>query len=207
MLFADRIDAANRLASELQKYRGLKPLMLGIPRGAVSMARVIADRLAGEVDVVLVRKLGAPGNAEFAIGAVDETGWPHVSDHAPSSGGDATCLQTEKEAQIGVLRARRAAYTVVRPRMNPKDRIAIVVDDGLATGATMIVALHALRARYPAKLICAGPVAPVETIEEVSRHCDEMVRLETPQNFYAVGQFYLRFDQVSDAEVVAALKT
>ena len=205
-MFADRQEAAIRLAAELGKYRGLNPLVLGLPRGAVPMARVIAGKLAGEMDVALVRKLGAPGNPEFAIGAVDETGWSHVAAHARSAGADAAYLEQETRAQIEVLKARRAAYTAIRRAADPQGRIVIVVDDGLATGASMIAALHALRVRNPAKLICAVPVAPLETIEEVSRHCDEMVCLEAPDNFHSVGQFYRRFEQVSNADVVAALK-
>ena len=206
-MFADRHEAAIRLAAELDKYRDLNALVLGIPRGAVPMARVIAGKLAGELDVALVRKLGAPGNPEFAIGAVDATGWSHVAAHACGAGADAAYLEQERRAQVEALKARRATYDAIRPAADAQGRIVIVVDDGLATGATMIAALHALRRHNPAKLTCAVPVAPPETIEEVSRYCDDMVCLEAPDNFQSVGQFYRRFEQVSDAEVVAALKS
>jgi predicted phosphoribosyltransferase len=205
-LFADRHDAASRLAAALGGLRGRNPLVLGIPRGGVPMARTIADRLEGEVEVVLVRKLGAPGNPEFGIGAVDDTGWAHVFGRTDLVGADAAYLAAEKEIQVGLLRARRAAYSRIKPPVDPAGRIAIVVDDGLATGATMVAALHSVRARKPQRLICAVPVAPPETVELIRRQCDELVCLEAPENFRAVGQFYRDFGQVGDAEVLDALR-
>ncbi len=205
MLFRDREDAARRLAEALVRYRGRNPLVLAIPRGAVPMARIIADELGGEVDVVLVRKLRAPGNPEFAIGAVDETGWTYLADHARHVAGSQGYIESEKEAQLKVMRERRASYTPVRPPLDPAGRIVIVVDDGLATGSTMIAALHALRARQPQKLVCAVPVAPPETLEKVRPYADEVVCLSAPAMFYAVGQFYASFPQVGDDEVVALL--
>ncbi|WP_435626332.1 phosphoribosyltransferase [Candidatus Ferrigenium straubiae] len=205
MLFRDRDDAARRLAEALAQYRGQNPLVLAIPRGAVPMAKIIAEELSGEVDVVLVRKLRAPGNPEFAIGAVDETGWVYLAEHGRHVAGSQEYIDSEKAAQMEVMRERRASYTPVRPPHDPAERIVIVVDDGLATGSTMIAALHALRARQPQKLVCAVPVAPPDTLDKVSPYADEIVCLSAPELFYAVGQFYQSFPQVSDEEVIAAL--
>jgi putative phosphoribosyl transferase len=205
MIFRDRADAAERLAAALAHLNGKNPLVLAIPRGAVPMGRVLAKRLGGELDVVLVRKLAAPGAPEFAVGAVDETGWTYVAPHAAQAGADPGYLARERDAQLAVLRSRRASYTPARPPLDPAGRLAIVIDDGLATGATMIAALHAVRARDPARLICAVPVAAPESLETVRPYADEVVCLATPANFYAVGAHYLHFDQVSDDEVIATL--
>jgi putative phosphoribosyl transferase len=204
-VFENRRDAALKLAQRLAAYKGKNPLVLGIPRGAVPMARLIAEELGGEADVVLVRKLGAPGNPEFAIGSIDESGWTHVAAYAASTGADARYLEGEKQRQLELMRQRRAQYTARRPVADPAGRSVIVVDDGLATGSTMIAALHALRQRKPARLICAVPIAPPDTAAKVAESCDELVCLETCEHFQAVGQFYRHFPQVEDDEVIAAL--
>jgi predicted phosphoribosyltransferase len=206
MIFRDRIDAAERLADALSSYRGTRPLVLAVPRGAVPMGRVIAQRLGGELDVVLVRKLRAPFSPEFAVGAIDETGWAYIAPHARQAGADEEYLQTEKAEQMATLRRRRAQYTPARPPIDPAGRVVIVVDDGLATGATMIAALHAVRARGPSKLVCAVPVAAQDSLAAVQPYADEVVCLDAPWDFGAVGRFYRDFAQVEDDEVIALLR-
>lgn len=205
MVFANRIAAAKQLAEALAEYRGRRPLILAIPRGAVPMAKIIAEQLEGEVDVVLVRKLRAPGSPEFAVGSVDESGWAYVADYAASVGADREYIQGEIAEQMETMRRRRAQYTPVRPPIDPAGRVVIVIDDGLATGSTMIAALHALRAKNPAELVCAVPVAPPDTLEKVRGYADRVVYLSAPVAFRAVGQFYMDFEQVSDDEVISTL--
>lgn len=205
MIFANRITAARQLAAALSEYRGKHPLVLAIPRGAVPMAKIIAAELSGEMDVVLVRKLRAPGNPEFAIGSVDESGWVYLADYASQVGASDEYIRKEVATQLEAIRQRRAQYTPVREPIDPAGRVVIVIDDGLATGATMIAALHALKAKQPKELICAVPVAPPDTIEKVSAKADRVVCLSAPMNFSAVAQFYMDFPQVSDDEVITAL--
>lgn len=170
------------------------------------MGRVIADALDGELDVLLVRKLRSPYSPELAIGAVDETGWTFIAPHAREVGATTEYIAREKRTQLALVKERRALYTPGRPPLNPEGKIAIVVDDGLATGATMVAALHAVRTKTPAKLICAVPVASSRSLETVRGYADEMICLEVPQDFYAVGQFYGSFPQIEDQDVVALLE-
>jgi predicted phosphoribosyltransferase len=204
-LFDSRLDAGRRLAKALAAYRGRNPLVLAIPRGAVEMGAEVARALEGELDVVLVKKLRAPYSPEFAVGAVDETGWTYIAPHARGAGADEAYLEQEKAAQLQTLRRRRSEYTPARAPVDPRGRIAIVVDDGIATGASMIAALHSVRAREPARLVCAVPVAAPESLEMIRPYADEVVCLEAPEYFQAVGQFYREFEQVEDEAVVALL--
>jgi predicted phosphoribosyltransferase len=205
MMFHDRNEAAIMLAEQLADYKGKNPLILAIPRGAVSMAKIIADKLDGMFDVALVRKLRAPGNPELAIGSIDESGWTYLADHAASVGADSEYIDAERKQQMITIKQRRAQYTPVRPPIDPAGRIVIIIDDGLATGATMISALHGLRSRRPARLICAIPVSPPETLRKIQLLADQVVCLDTPDNFRAVGQFYVDFPQVEDEEVIKVL--
>ncbi|PXW91341.1 putative phosphoribosyltransferase [Nitrosomonas sp. Nm84] len=205
MIFADRIAAARKLAEALSDYRDKHPLILAIPRGAVPMAKVIAQQLNGEMDVVLVRKLRAPDNPEFAIGSIDESGWIYLADYAERAGADQDYMNQEVSVQMETIRQRRMQYTPNRPLVNPAGRIVIVIDDGLATGSTMIAALHALRDKRPAELVCAIPVAPPDTLKKLQGKADRIVCLSSPRDFCAVGQFYADFPQVTDEEVMACL--
>lgn len=206
IVFRDRLDAARRLADGLIAYRGRQPLVLAIPRGAVPMAKALAAALQGDLDVVLVRKLRAPFQPEFAIGSVDESGWTYLSPHAAAAGADADYIAAEKNRQLELIRQRRAQYTPIRPPLDPAGRTVIVVDDGLATGATMVAALHGLRQRHPARLICAVPVSSPQALTMVRPLADEVLCLQAPADFRAVGQFYRDFEQVEDDEVIALLR-
>lgn len=204
-LFADRIEAGNRLAGALVSLRSQHPLVLAIPRGGVPVGRVIADVLGGELDVVLVRKLGAPGHEEFAIGAIDESGLLQVADYATEAGADQRYVEQEAARQLERIYQRRQLYSPYRASLDPKGRVVIVVDDGLATGATMRAALTAARRREPLRLICAVPVGSPRSLAALHGIADDVVCLSAPEDFRAVAQFYRAFPPVDDQEVIGLL--
>jgi len=206
MIFRSREEAAHLLAEKLSRYRGQIPLVLAIPRGAMGMAEIIAEELGGEVDVVLVHKLRAPDQPELAIGSVDETGHSYIRQYAQTLEISEDYLEKEKQTQMEALRRRRALYTPVHSPINPSGRIVIIVDDGIATGSTMMAALRAVRAKEPVKLIVASAVASREALQAISEMSDEVACLHVPERFYAVGQFFREFPQVTDEEVMAIIE-
>jgi predicted phosphoribosyltransferase len=205
MPFENRAEAGQMLARRLDKYRGQHPLVLAIPRGAVPMGRIVADALDGELDVVLVRKLRAPQNPELAIGSIDETGTVYLDPDTRDLWNE-VYFETEKKTQLETLRRRREMYEPAGSPTDAAGRIVIVLDDGIATGSTMIAALRAVRARHPAKLIAATGVASAEALQLIRREADDVVCLETPEILYAIGYHFRDFSQVSDEDVVATLR-
>ena len=205
-MFYDRSEAATKLSEKLIAYKGNKPLVLAIPRGAVPMAKIIADKLNGDLDVVLVRKLRAPHSPELAIGSVDENGDVYVADYAALAGADSDYIEYEKRTQMDIIRKRRLQYSLIRPSLDPSGRTVIVVDDGLATGSTMLSALLSIRKRKPSKLICAVPVASKQALQKINDYADEVICLEMPRNFQAVAEHYVSFPQIEDDEVIRLLQ-
>ncbi len=204
MVFADRRDAGRRLAAALDHLRERRPIVIAVPRGGVVVGHEVATHLRAPLDVIVPRKLRAPYNPELAIGAVAEGGAVFV-DEGIARGIGAAYVEQEIAAQRTEITRRVLAYRGGRAIPALDGRAAIVVDDGIATGATMIAALRAVRGMTPARLVAAVPVAPPDGIARLAREADEVVCLVAPAVFHAVGQFYGDFAQVDDGEVMALL--
>lgn len=205
--FVDREDAGRHLAKALAHFKGSDPLVLAIPRGGVPIGAIVAAELGGQLDVVLVHKLRALHSPETAVGAIDERGEVTLSSYADVLDLDAGMLEEEKRHQLEILRRRRIDYAQIRSRIDRANRPVIVVDDGLATGLTMIAALKHARRDQPSRLVAAVPVAAQDSIAQVRPYLDEFVCLHAARRFHSVGQFYQAFHPVSDAEVLRLLKT
>lgn len=202
-MFRDRKDAGEQLASELvSRGYGAGSVVLGIPRGGVEVASVVARVLGAPLDIVVVRKIGAPGNPEFAAGAVDPDG--HVIAN-PEAWASESYLEQEGATEHREALRRIAEYRGGRPELELAGRDAIVVDDGIATGLTALAALRWLRGRGAKHVVLAVPVIAPSAVRTLTPEADELVALEVPPGFYAVGAHYTRFNQLTDAEVKALL--
>jgi predicted phosphoribosyltransferase len=211
--FSSRMEAGDLLARQLEQIENRKskienPLVvLGIPRGGVVVAREIAHALQADLDMVLAHKLGAPGNPELAIGAVCEDGKLFLDEQISSyMGADDNYIKREKARQLQEIARRVKHYRKVLPKISLTDRVVIVTDDGVATGATMQAALWAVRQEAPQKIVAALPVGPEETLQKLSQDADETICLQAPPFFSAISQFYSYFNQVEDEELLEILQ-
>ncbi|MDI9568956.1 MAG: phosphoribosyltransferase [Bacillota bacterium] len=207
MLFADRYDAGRRLAEKLSHYQGKNPLILAVPRGGIPVAYEILQVTGGRLDLVIPRKLSAPQNPELALGAVAPDGTVVLEERIIRKlGVSQEYIREEVSRQLAEIEGRLERYRGSRPFPNLAGEIVLVVDDGVATGATLRAALKMVRGKGARSLILAVPVGPPETIAALGREVDEVVCLATPELFYAVGQFYQDFSQTSDREVADLLQ-
>ena len=208
MTYADRGDAGRRLADELLHLKDQQPVVLALPRGGVAIGFEIAQTLDAPLDIVLVRKIGVPWQPELALGAVTDGAFPETFiDRGLATSLDIpeSYIREETARQLEEIERRRKSYCEGRPALDVAGRTAIVVDDGIATGATMRVALQAVRRRDPARLVLAVPVAPPDTLAALRQDADEAICLQTPIGLGAIGFYYRDFHQMSDAEVIALL--
>jgi putative phosphoribosyl transferase len=209
MPFQDRQDAGKQLAAALYSFKGQNCVVLALPRGGVPVAAEVADALQAPLDLLLVRKIGAPHQPELAIGSVIDGGAPIVvrdNNLIRLTGTSVATFDEICNRELVEIERRRKLYVGNRASIPIQDRIAIVVDDGLATGNTMRAALQASRLRKPRMLVMAVPVSPAETLVEFRTDADSIVCLQVPQLFAAVGNFYQDFSPVSDAEVIALMR-
>lgn len=206
-MFQNREEAGRRLAEELKHRKLHDPLVLAIPRGGVAVGATLAQELDAELDIVLSRKLPAPGQPELAIGAISEDGQVHLNDFAKDLVDKLDdYLVSECQHQMAEIARRRKLFRQVKPQARIAGRSVIVTDDGIATGSTMIAALQTVRSQKPAELIVAVPVASRDRLLQVSKLCDEVICPLIPDDFQAVGQFYDDFTQVEDQEAVRLLQ-
>jgi putative phosphoribosyl transferase len=208
MPFMDRSEAGRRLAGALAGYKDRRPAILALPRGGVAVAAEVAAALDAPLDLILVRKLGVPSEPELAMGAVVDGAVPIVvrnEDVIRMTDVRETEFNATRDAELAEIERRRWRYLGERPRVGVEDRTAIVIDDGIATGATIRAALRATRMRKPKTLVIAVPVAPTDSLEELRGEADDIVCLEQHKFFRAIGTYYTDFRQVTDQEVIETL--
>jgi putative phosphoribosyl transferase len=204
--FKDRSEAGHQLASALSEYQGKSPVILGIPRGGIVIARELSRILGGQLDVVLAHKLETPGDRELAMGSVAEDGKLFLNEKVTElTGISRNDIEEEKVRQLTQMRRRTDLIRKVHPKIPLKDRIVILTDDGVATGATTQAAIWAVKIEKPQKLVVAVPVGPEDTIMKLADMVDEVVCLRAPPSFGAVGQFYQHFYPVEDEDMLRIL--
>jgi putative phosphoribosyl transferase len=208
MIFQNREEAGQLLLNQLLPYKGQNPLVLAVPRGAIKMASIIKEGLEGELGVILVHKIGSPNNEEFAIGSVGLSGVITRQPYLNRLGIEESYVTAEGERQLEILKKRFKNYGLNEEYYRDlyQDRIVIIVDDGMATGATILSAIAEVKVQKPAKIIVAAAVASLEAAKIIKKIADELVVLHIPDDFYSVSQFYRSFSQVSDEEVIEILK-
>ena len=208
MSFKDRADAGRKLALALGDYKNQQPVILALPRGGVPVAAKVAAALNAPLDLILVRKIGVPDQPELAMGAVVDGDEPLVvrnEDVIRFAGIDESEFNAVCDSELAEIERRRQRYLGSRERVEVAGRTAIVIDDGIATGATTRAALRAARMRKPKKLILAVPVAPTDSLAAMRQEADEVVCLETHRDFGAIGLYYSNFWPVPDEEVIELL--
>jgi putative phosphoribosyl transferase len=209
MLFRNRTDAGRQLARALAKYKARHPVILALPRGGVPVAAEVAAALEAPLDLVLVRKIGVPMQPELAMGAVTDGAQPAVvrnTEVIEVCGISEQQFEAVCKEELAEIERRRSRYLGDRARSDVAGQVTIIIDDGIATGATTLAAIEAVRSRKPRELVLAVPVAPLDTVKRLRNEVDAIVCLDTPEEFGAIGYFYRDFRQVSDEEVVAILK-
>jgi len=206
MIFKDRQEAGKLLAEKLNKYAGKDTVILAVPRGGVVVAAEVAKRLKVPLDLIIIRKLGAPGNSELAIGA-NTSGGSLVLDKELISKLKISSEYIKNEHQKQLLEAKRRekVFRFGRKPLKIFGKTIILIDDGLATGSTIMAAITTIKQKSPKKIILAVPVAPLSTVKRIEPEVDSLIVLNTPENFYAIGQFYSYFPQVADDEVIGLL--
>lgn len=204
MAFHNREDAARQLAAHLARYRGTGAVVVAVPRGGVPVARIVADQIEAELDVVLVCKITAPGNTGCAVGAVDESGRVTLTDygrqHVPED-----YIRREADRHAATLRQRRERYTPFKASVDLAGKTVIIVDDGISTGASMLSAIRAVRRNHPERVIVAAPLACTDALVSIQHEADEFVCLLPAVPLMAVSGFYQEFPAVTDEDVAAAL--
>lgn len=207
MLFANRVDAGRQLARRLECFRGIDIVVLGLPRGGVPVAYEVAQALDAPLDVIVVRKLGVPRQPELGMGAIGEDGVrvlsPDVVRRAAVGEADISTVETRERVE---LERRAVTFRGNRQRVSVEGKTVLIIDDGIATGSTARAACRVARAHGAARVVLAVPVAPSDWREQLANEADELICLDTPANFFAVGQWYADFSQTSDEEVVDCLE-